>query len=614
MLENEANKILQYVGGSKNINQLVHCATRLRFELKEDNKADKSALEQLPYVLSVVISGGQYQVVIGPKVNDYYEEIMKHLDLKTKETKGKMSILKVISGAFSPLIPILAGAGMVKALLTVAIQFGWMSDASALYSVLSAAGNSVFYFMPIFLGITLSKQFGANPYVGGAIGAALLEPSFGALVGQKGTEIFGVGLTAVDYAATIFPIFIISFIYAFMEKGLKKFIKQELQMFLVPMLCLMILVPLAVLVFGPFGTVIGNVVSDVVTWLFNFNKVVAGIVLGAANPFLTMLGLHWGFTPITLQNLSLHGGDIIEGVAVCCVYAELGIALGAYIKGKKHSKIKGIASPALLTGFLAGVTEPILYGIVMRYKRLMIVVAISGGIGGAINGLFEVTMDSYVFHNVFSAAMMSYSPMLPFLLGIGASFVAGATLTYFWGITKEDKEDFDSGEEETPTLPTSSIVLNEENQFEIVAPVCGTIIALEHIEDEVFASGAVGKGLAILPSTGVIHAPFDGEVVAVFPTKHAIGIRSENGVEVLIHVGLNTVMLNGEYFVSKVEQGNSVKKGEELLTFDMEAIKEKGYSLVTPVLLTNTENMKLDILVTEQDTVDVGRNIMHVHM
>lgn len=613
MLENKAKEILQLVGGSKNVNNLVHCATRLRFELKDNQKANKTALENLSCVLSVVVSGGQYQVVIGPKVNDYYEEIMKHLDLKKNNQQGKISILKVISGAFSPLIPILAGAGMVKALLTVLVQFSLMSDTSSTYAVLSAAGNSVFYFMPIFLGITLSKQFGANPYVGGAIGAALLEPSFTALIGQEGTNFFGITLTAVDYAATIFPIFIISFIYAYMEKGLKKIIKAELQMFLVPMICLVVLVPMAALVFGPFGTVIGNVVSDVVTWLFNFNRIVAGIVLGATYPFLTMLGLHWGFTPITLQNLSQYGGDVIEGVAVCCVYAEIGIAIGAYLKGKKHSAIKAIASPTILTGFLAGVTEPILYGIIMRYKRLMVVVAIAGGIGGAINGLFQVTMDSYVFHNVFSAAMMTYSPILPFLFGITSSLIAGILLTYFWGITEDDKSDFVTKENQTEEISVVP-VLNEHQQFEITAPISGTIIDMKHIEDEVFSSGAVGKGVAINPSEGKILAPFDGEIAVAFPSKHAIGLRATNGIEVLIHVGLNTVMLDGKFFTTKVSQGMKVSKGDLLLEFDNESIQKAGYSLVTPILITNADEIDIQVIQKENTQVTAGQILMNVNM
>lgn len=622
MFEKEAKEILTLVGGSNNVNSLVHCATRLRFELKDNKKADKTALEGLSYVLSVVVSGGQFQVVIGPKVSSYYEEIMKIANLKKDtEKSGNMSILKIISGAFSPLIPIMAGAGMVKALLTVLAEFGIMSDASATYAVLSAAGNAVFYFMPIFLGITLSKQFGANAYVGGALGAALLEPSFTALIGQEGTNFFGIPLTAVDYATTIFPIFIISFIYAYLDKFLKKVIKQELQMFLVSMICIIVLVPLAALVFGPFGTTIGNVISAVVMKLFNFSGIVAGVVLGATYPFLTILGLHWGFTPITLQNITEFGGDVVEGAAACCVYAEIGIAIGAYLKGKKHSKIKEIAGPTLLTGFLAGVTEPILYGIIMRYKRLMIVVAIAGGVGGAINGLFGVTLDAFVFHNVFSMVMLTYSPFLPFLLGVAAALATGIILTYFWGITSDDKSDFEAVlESETANTTTNEIkevttntVVTEKKHSEIFAPVSGTAIALENVEDEVFASGATGQGLAILPNEGKICAPFDGEVVAVFPSKHAVGLRSVDGVEMLIHVGLNTVMLNGKYFTLKIEQDAHVNKGDVLLEFDIENIKKEGYSVVTPVLVTNFDDVDLKVVANENDVLHTGDKVMDIN-
>lgn len=617
MFEKEAKEILTLVGGSNNVNSLVHCATRLRFELKDNKKANKEALQELPYVLSVVVSGGQFQVVVGPKVASYYEEILKIANLKKDtEKSGNLSILKIISGAFSPLIPIMAGAGMVKALLTVLTQFGIMSDASSTYAVLSAAGNSIFYFMPIFLGITLSKQFGANPYVGGALGAALLEPSFTALIGQEGINFLGINLTAVDYATTIFPIFIISFAYAYLDKFLRKIIKQELQMFLVSMICLIILVPLTVLVFGPFGTTIGNVISAIVMKLFNFSGIIAGLILGATYPFLTMLGLHWGFTPITLQNIAEFGGDIIEGAAVCCVYAEIGIAIGAYLKGKKRSKIKEIAGPTLLTGFLAGVTEPILYGIIMRYKRLLIIVAIAGGVGGAINGLFGVTLNAYVFHNVFSMAMLTYSPFLPFLIGSIASLITGGLLTYFWGITSDDKSDFETVSEsktETKEIEHVNNVVKEKKYSEIFAPVSGTAIALENVEDKVFASGTAGQGFAILPNEGKIYAPFEGDVVAVFPSNHAIGLRSVNGVEMLIHVGLNTVMLNGKFFTLKIKQGDHVNKGDLLLEFDIENIQKEGYSLVTPVLVANFNEVNLKVIVNENDVLNTGDKIMEIN-
>lgn len=614
MLEKEAKELLALVGGKENVNQLVHCATRLRFELKDEGLAKKKEIEAKPYVLSVVISGGQYQIVIGPKVTEYFAALMQLLNLdenkKTDEGKQKISLLKVISGAFSPLIPLLAGAGMIKALLMVLVEFGLLSDASSTYAILSAAGNSVFYFMPIFLGITLSKQFGGNMYVGGAIGAALLEPSFTGLIGQEGVNFLGISVVPVDYATTVFPIFIISFVYAFLDKQLRKIVKQELQMFLVPMICLLVLVPMTILVFGPFGTTIGNLVSSFISMLFEFSNLLAGLVLGATYPFLTILGLHRGFTPITLQNLSQFGGDVLEGAAVCCVYAEIGIAIGAYLKGRKGSKIREIAGPTILTGFLAGVTEPILYGIVMRYKRLMAIVAIAGGVGGAINGLFHVTMNAYVFHNLFSVTMMTYSPFVPFLIGCAAALATGLLLTYFWGIPVEDSADFQApGEAALPqTQPTS----HTAQSFDIAAPANGTVIALEQVEDEAFAQGAVGQGAAILPTDGKIYAPADGQISMVFPTGHAVGMQCNNGAELLIHVGLNTVELKGKYFTVHVKDGDTVKKVQLLLECDIEQVRKAGYPLTTPVLVTNTDAFQVTCLAANGADIAVGQAMLEV--
>lgn len=616
MLEKEAKELLALVGGKENVNQLVHCATRLRFELKDDSLVKKEEIESKPYVLSVVNSGGQYQIVIGPKVTDYFAAVMKLLNLegnkKSESTPGKMSLLKIISGAFSPLIPLLAGSGMIKALLMVLVEFGILSDTSSTYAILSAAGNSVFYFMPIFLGITLSKQFGGNMYVGGAIGAALLEPSFTGLIGQEGVNFLGLSVVPVSYATTVFPIFIISFVYAFLDKQLKKIIKQELQMFLVPMICLLVLVPMAILVFGPFGTTIGNLVSGFISMLFDFSNLLAGLVLGATYPFLTILGLHWGFTPITLENLNQFGGDVLEGAAVCCVYAEIGIAIGAYLKGRKGSKIREIAGPTILTGFLAGVTEPILYGIVMRYKRLMAIVAIAGGVGGAINGLFHVTMNAYVFHNLFSVAMMTYSPFIPFLLGCAASLAVGLLLTYFWGVSDDDQADFGAPVQEA-AAPAAAPSVSAPSSVTLHCPTNGSVIALDQVEDEAFSQGALGLGAAVLPEDGKIYAPADGQITMLFPTKHALGMRCANGAELLIHVGLNTVELNGKHFTVHVQEGESVKQGQLLLEFDGDAIQAAGYPLTTPVLVTNSDEMDIRCLLHHGDHAATEKALLEVN-
>lgn len=617
--ENEAKEIVRLVGGESNINSLVHCATRLRFELKDGSKFKKEDLEKLSYVLKVLISGGQYQVVIGPNVDNYYDAILattkiqgnkQSETMETEKVKISDRILKVISGAFSPLIPLMAGSGMIKALLTLFTTIGVMSDTGSTYLILSAAGNACFYFMPVFLGITISKQLKANAFVGGAIGAALLEPNFMGLIDSVDAVSFlGIPVTPINYSATIFPIFIAILVYAYLDKGLRKITPQNLQYFLVPMICLMLMVPFTVIAFGPVGTTIGNYVSDFVMWLFSLSGTLAGIVLGATYPFLTMLGLHWGFTPITLQNLDLVGGDIIEGVCVCAVWAQMGIALGAYLKAKKHSKLKSIAGPTFITGFFAGVTEPILYSIVMEYKRLMIVIAIGGACGGAIAGTLGVTMDAYVFHNIFSALVMSYSPIWAYAIAVIVSLIVATALTYVWGLNGLDAE------KAKDLLPENETVEDTSNGImrpvEIASPLNGKEIALKDVDDEVFASGVTGKGIAIIPENNTVLSPADGTVSVLFPSKHAVGITTKEGIEILVHIGLNTVMLNGEGFTTFVKQGDQVKKGQKLLEFDKDFITNKGCSLQSPLIITNADQFK-DILIETKTEIRTGDIAMEV--
>lgn len=617
--ENEAKEIVGLVGGEANVASLVHCATRLRFELKDGSKFQKEKLEKLSYVLKVLVSGGQYQVVIGPNVDAYYDAIFAVAKIEggnnttlqsTEKVKLSDKILKVISGAFSPLIPLMAGSGMIKALLTLFTTIGVMSDSSSTYLILSAAGNACFYFMPVFLGITISKQLKANAFVGGAIGAALLEPNFTGLLSAEGAVNFlGIPVTPIDYQATIFPIFIAILVYAYLDKSLRKVTPQSLQYFLVPMVCLMIMVPFTVILFGPVGTTIGNYVSSFVMWLFSISGTLAGIVLGAAYPFLTMLGLHWGFTPITLQNLDQFGGDIIEGICVCAVWAQMGIALGSYLKAQKNSKLKSIAGPTFITGFFAGVTEPILYSIVMEYKRLMVVVAISGACGGAIAGTLGVTMDAYVFHNIFSAAVMSYSPIWAYAIAVLTSLAVATILTYTWGLSGLDEEkaqDLQVMETESKSLKPSDVKM-----ISVVSPLDGDVIELKEVDDEVFASGVTGKGVAIVPTNNVVVSPVEGTVSVLFPSKHAVGITTKDGVELLVHIGLNTVMLNGEGFTAFVKQGDKVVCGQKLLEFDKKFILSKGYSLQSPVLVTNADQFS-DIVMNENQTVKTGEELYKV--
>lgn len=615
-----ADDIVRLVGGEENINDLVHCATRLRFSLKDSKKANRETLEKHEGVITVVESGGQFQVVVGSHVANVYAEIAKNTSFLNKNqensaTDQKVSavskVFEVISGSFSPLIPVMAGAGMLKALLTVLTLAGWLSDTSDTYLILSAAGNAVFYFLPIFLGITLGIKLKTNPYVAGAIGAALMEPNFTGLL-DKGTEssFLGIPVVLMNYSSSVFPIFIAISIYAVLDKFLKKIILKDLQVFLVPMLSLMIMVPLSAIAFGPFGTSVGDWIASGVTWLIDVSGILSGIVLGGGMTFMVVLGLHWGFTPITLQNIN-NGGDPIEAMAAAAVFAQIGVALGIFLRAKKDKSLRSIAGSSSLTGLLAGVTEPIVYGLILRYKRVIPIVIIAGAIGGAINGHFGVKYTAYVFHNIFSIPVEK--PTGIFVISMVLSLGVGLLLTLIFGyeskgkartaeVTEQAEPLLQPAQSEAKSETGSSMDIQKE---QIYSPLAGRVVPLSSVTDEAFSSGAMGKGLAIMPGEGVVVAPMDGVVTSLFPTGHAIGITSNAGTDILIHIGINTVSLKGKFFNPVVKEGDVVKQGDVLIEFDIEQIQAAGYQTVTPVIVTLTQK---EVEVFETDKASVKRN------
>ncbi|WP_339285581.1 beta-glucoside-specific PTS transporter subunit IIABC [Paenibacillus sp. FSL R5-0486] len=611
--------IVRLVGGEANINGLVHCATRLRFDLKDSKKAERETLEKHDGIITVVESGGQFQVVIGSNVAHVYAEIMKNRDFggdsssSAESTGEKTSLLskvfEIISGSFSPLIPAMAGSGMLKALLTVLTMLGWMSDTSDTYLILSAAGNAVFYFLPIFLGITLGMKLKANPYVAGVIGAALMEPSFTGLM-DKGSDVsfLGIPVVMMNYSASVFPIFISISIYAVLDKLLKKIILKDLQLFLVPMIALMIMVPLSAMAFGPFGTTVGDWISSGVTWLIGVSGILSGVVLGGFMTFMVVFGLHWGFTPITIQNIGV-GGDPIEAMAAAAVFAQIGVAFGIFLKAKKNKTLRTLAGSTSLTGLLAGVTEPIVYGLILRYKRVIPIVVIAGAIGGAINGHFGVKMTAYVFHNIF--AIPVYTPTVVYVIAIACSFAVAAVLTVMFGYESKTKDTVTETNEsvstsaestpaELPVVPETKTT--EIKKEQIYSPLTGKAVALSTINDPAFSTGAMGKGLAIVPEIGEVVAPVDGVVTSLFPTGHAIGLTTNAGTEILIHVGINTVALKGKHFSPVVQEGDIVRQGDLLIQFDIDKIKEAGYETVTPVIVTLTQQ-EVDVFETTQEQV-----------
>lgn len=608
---NLANEILKLVGGQQNVASLTHCATRLRFKLKDNKKANKTELQKVNGVLSVVESGGQFQVVIGNDVSYVYKEINKvgNFELNSdseSNQKGSITsrIFEVISGSFSPLLGALAGSGMLKALLAILTLMNLLSADSGTYHILSAAGNAVFYFLPILLGITISIKLGANPYVGASIGAALLEPNFTGLIAGKTTEFLGLPVVLMDYSASVFPIFIAIIIFAVLERFLKKVIHKDVQMFLVPMISLIIMVPLTAMIFGPIGVYVGNAIGTGVSFLSGKSGILTGAVMGAGWTFLTAFGLHWGLIPIIIANLA-KGGDPIIAMAAAAAFAQMGIAFGVFLRSK-DKKVKTLAGSTLIPGLLSGVTEPILYGLVLRYRRTIPYVAIAGAVGGAINGFFGTKEIVFAFCSVLT--IPAFSPMALHSIAMAVAFAAAALLTIFLGFENKDEVSKDKGNEEKEVVVSQEPLVNKIN---ISSPITGEVVPLAQVSDETFANEIMGKGIAIMPAEGKVVSPVDGKVQMIFKTKHAIGLLSEDGAEILIHIGIDTVKLDGKHFKSYIKDGDNVKKGDLLVEFDKEAIIAEGYQVITPIIITNSANY-LDVLAKDIKEVKAGEALLTI--
>lgn len=609
-----ADKIVELVGGEENVNSLVHCATRLRFRLNDNSQADNKALEDIPDVLTVVEKGGQYQVVVGNKVGKVYTEIMNDHEIQAGDSEGEnengdgnkekvgpvAKVFEYVSGTFTPLIPALAGAGMIKALLAVLSMLNWIDVEGTTYAVLNAASSGLFYFLPIFVGISAAKQLKANPFVGGTIAAGLLDPNYTALLGSAGDLSFmSIPLVVTDYSSTVFPLLLAMAVYAQLERLLKKYTPDTIQLFFVPMIGILVMVPLTALIFGPFAEYISAGIAAAVTFLADFSAILTGIIIASAWPFLVILGVHWGVVPIMIDNFSRGAGDLINPITAAAVFAQIGIAFGIFLRSKQNKDLRSLSLAATASGLFAGVTEPILYGIILRYRRLMPILLVSGAVGGVIVALFDVRLTTFVFNSIFT--IPAYSPAVGYAIGIGTSFVIGAILAFIFGTEgrKKKVESEEKTKEEMKTNGSPAITENEsEKKYKLTAPLSGEMVPLEDIDDPVFSSGAMGKGVAIQPEDGIVTAPFDGKIATLFPTKHAIGLVSEDGVEVLIHIGLDTVQLDGKHYETHVETEASVKKGDKLITFDIEGIHKDGYKTTTPVIVTNSADY-LDVLPTE---------------
>lgn len=609
-----AEQIVKLVGGKDNVNSLIHCVTRLRFKLKDESKADDDAIKNLHGVMGVAHAGGQYQVIIGNNVADVYDQVMPLLGLSSEkevtqddEKEGNVfsRLVALISSLFMPLLGVMTGAGMLKGLLVLFGVLGWVKQGTGTYMILNAAGDALFYFLPILLGFTAGKTFKINPFVGAVTGGALVYPTMvAAATAHKAITFLGIPVNLMNYSQTMLPIVIAIWGMSWLEKGTKRIIPSSVKNLFVPLLDLMIIVPLTYIIVGPIMQTVSQWLSTASLWIYGILPAAAGFIIGGIWQGAVILGLHWAFITVLMNNLMTNHFDPINGIMYCTLFGQVGACLAMGLKAKDKN-FKEIALPAALSG-LFGITEPIIYGVTLPHKKAFAFASIGSAFGGMVAAACHAGMYTMpgggifgipAFINPKGINMQFYGFIASLIIAIVVSFV----LTMMFGDT---------------VVPSNSKAKVQVKKAEfkdqaISAPIEGTVVELKDVKDPVFSAGTIGKGIAVKPTNNEVRAPFDGKVISVFPTKHAIGLKSENGVELLIHLGIDTVNLKGKYFESKVKDGQEIKKGDLLETFDVKEIKTAGYDTIVPIIVTNSNNF--DDVIPEKkngDNVKFGDQLL----
>ncbi|MCV9886735.1 beta-glucoside-specific PTS transporter subunit IIABC [Metabacillus halosaccharovorans] len=626
--EQLAKDIILNVGGKENVSSVVHCITRLRFKLKDESKANTEVLKNMDDVVTVMKSGGQYQVVIGNHVPDVYKAVLDVSGLQAQSPvdddgeKQKASFIDIISSIFTPVLGVLAATGMIKGFNALFIAMGWLESTSGTYQILNAIGDSLFYFFPIFLGYTAIKKFGGSPFIGMAIGGSLVYPTLSGLTAGEplytlfaGTmfespiyiTFLGVPVILMSYASSVIPIILSAYFAAVVEKRLRKMIPDVVKTFIVPMFTLLIVVPLTFIIIGPISTWAGNLLGMATLYIYNLSPIIAGIFVGGLWQVLVIFGLHWGLVPIAINNITTMGQDPILATTMAASFAQIGAVLAVYLKTKQQ-KLKTLSIPAFISGIF-GVTEPAIYGVTLPLKKPFIISCIGAAIGGGIIGAAGTQLYMVGGMGVFSVpSFISPTDGITFgLWGAIISFVAafglGFILTYLFGMGKAKNEVTEIAQNEA----AATTVAGEE----IKSPLKGEVMILSNIKDEAFASGALGDGVAIEPIEGKLFAPASGTVSALFPTNHAIGIKTDQGAEILIHIGMDTVKLGGKHFSAHTSQGARVEKGQLLIEFDIKQIKAEGLPVTTPVVVTNYKDFNMQK--TSEKQINFGDRLFNLN-
>lgn len=611
--------IIKAVGGKENIVKASRCATRLRLVLKETTNEAKENVSNLTGVITVVESGGQFQVVIGTHVGKVFDKVASELNLdsNTIEDEPKASILNRIiatmSAVFAPFIYILAAAGILQGCLILINMANPSFSSTGTYEVLSFMSWAPFTFLPIFIAITASKHFKCNAFIAVACCAALVSPTWAEIASRiadgESVRFLGISLAETTYTSSVLPPLFLVWILSYVERFVDKKLPEVIKSLFTPFICMIVMVPLTILVIGPLSDSLATGIANGYNYLYNLAPAVAAAVIGGLWQVVVIFGVHWGVTPMCLANYDLYGMDTFQAFQTMAVIAQAGAVFGVFVKAR-NKQTKNIALSAGVTGIF-GITEPAIYGVNLRFKKPFICGCIAGAIGAVVGSFFNIAYYAYAGLPGLLTVVNSITPDNPksiigMLLGAAISFFGAIALVQIVGIgekeTNEEKQD-KKIEEGQPIL---NMGVNA-----IKSPISGKVIELEKVDDPVFSSGAMGKGIAIEPMDNKVYAPFNGTIEFIAETKHAIGLLSEDGVEVLIHVGMDTVKMQGRGFNVKTSVNSKIKAGDLLLEFDRNAIEKEGYSLITPVVITNADNYEDKALCINEE-VKNGRTIINL--
>lgn len=618
-----AEAVVAAVGGSANITSVAHCMTRLRFVLKDQSIPKKAEVEKIKGVMGTNIAGGQYQVIIGNSVGNVYKEVVAVTGVgdvsgaaepeEKKKVNPITAALEFISGCMAPLFPAIIAGGLIKVLLVIfgPTLLGVMSDTSDTYILMNALGDAPFYFLPVIVAFTASRKLNCNSYLAVMVASVLIYPDVITLLGgETATYLFGViPVMHGSYSSSIIPAMLSTILLNYVELLVDRFTPDWSKNFLKPLIIVVITAPITLCLLAPLGLMVGNGLQLIINGVYGFAPWLAMLLFAGLMPFIVMTGMHWAFVPACLLALADPGYEMMLIPAMLCSNtAQAGATFGAAFK-TKDKEMKQMAFPAGVSALLAGVTEPAMYGVTLKLKKPMIAACIAGGIGGFVSGL--VQLKGYAFATPCLTALVQFiSPdggnnfmyaVAIFALSLILSFVLAFIMT------KDEKTEESAGTAEAED-EASAIMETGVNaltgKVRIPCPVKGEIIPLSEVKDNTFASGILGEGCAVIPSEGKVYAPFDGVCENLFDTLHALGLRSGQGIEMLVHVGLETVTLNGAPFKAHISSGERFKKGDLLLEFDIEAILKAGCEIQTPVLITNAED--LGGVTIEDDELVIG--------